>query len=114
MTRPISVCRTPGCPELVPYGLCRKHRRERDGTPERMADKRFYGASYWRDLRQSYLEAHPTCSEPGCSERSTVADHVMPRKAGGADRWENLRAYCASHHNARTAREQAREGARWA
>ena len=114
MTKPLAVCRTPGCPELVPYGHCRKHRRERDGTPERRQDKRFYGASYWRDLRASYLEAHQICSEPDCTAPSTQADHVMPRKAGGADAWHNLRAYCASHHSARTAREQPREGSRWA
>jgi 5-methylcytosine-specific restriction enzyme A len=109
--RPAFVCRTPGCPELVPYGLCRKHRREQGGMPERVADKQFYAGTYWRDLRALFLAAHPQCSE--CSEPSTVADHVVPRKAGGADRWENLRAYCHAHHSARTAREQVREGARW-
>jgi 5-methylcytosine-specific restriction protein A len=79
--------------------------------PERVADKQFYAGTYWRDLRALFLAAHPQCSE--CSEPSTVADHVVPRKAGGADRWENLRAYCHAHHSARTAREQVREGARW-
>ena len=112
--KPLKVCLTPGCPELVPYGYCRRHRREREQTPERRNEKRFYAGQYWRDLRASYLAAHPVCSEPNCSARATVADHMIPRKAGGADIWENLRSYCHGHHSARTAREQAREGARWA
>lgn len=67
----------------------------------------FYGSAAWRALRQACLARDPCCRTPGCGQRSTHADHIVPRSKGGPDALHNLRGMCTSCHNSRTARGNA-------
>lgn len=61
--KPMTPCRHPGCPALVPYGqkYCEKHKALH---PEeiRSAAGRGYD-SRWNRARKEYLKAHPLCVE---------------------------------------------------
>ena len=50
-----------------------------------------------RDRHECQLEY------PGCTGRATTADHVRPRRDGGGDELENLRASCRHCNEARGA-----------
>ncbi len=61
----------------------------------------FYRSPAWRRLRAECLRLHPTCATAGCGARSVVADHIIPRRQGGADAQHNLVGRCITCHNAR-------------
>jgi 5-methylcytosine-specific restriction endonuclease McrA len=64
----------------------------------------YYSAPSWRELRASCLARdNHTCVVEGCGQRAIVADHIVSRRAGGADALHNLRSLCRLHDN------QARE-----
>jgi hypothetical protein len=39
------------------------------------------------------------CTIPGCGRQAVVADHIVARKAGGADALHNTRSLCRLHDN---------------
>lgn len=97
-SRPCSVA---GCPHLQP---CPVHARGRGSTDERpSASARGYDRR-WRKLRLMYLRAHPLCVR--CMGAATIADHVIPRSAGGTDTWDNLQSMCWSCHNVKIGEEK--------
>lgn len=105
-------CSNRGCPlPAAPGGgLCIAHLRERrreyaKGQPS--STEAGYGVE-WRNLRESFLEDHPTCVI--CGAKSTIPDHVIPKSLGGADDETNLQALCTSCHNTKTA---TRDGGGW-
>ena len=61
-----------------------------------------YGRA-WRRLRQEVLQEQPFC---GCGALSVEVDHIVPRRQGGQDVRENVRALCKSCHSRRTASMQ--------
>lgn len=65
----------------------------------------FYHTQRWRRLAAACLRRDPICRTPGCTERASHADHVIPREEGGPDDLSNLRGLCASCHNRRSARK---------
>lgn len=70
-------------------------------VPPRVADG-FYQSPEWKVLRQRCLErARYQCelALPGCDGHAVIADHIVSRKAGGADDLANLRAVCRSCDN---------------
>jgi 5-methylcytosine-specific restriction endonuclease McrA len=56
--------------------------------------------------RARYLRAHPSCAHPGCPKAATDVDHIIARRDGGTDQWDNLRPLCHPHHSQRTAADQ--------
>ena len=61
-----------------------------------------YNTDEWKALRLATLKRdHFRCQLvlPGCERRATIADHVVPRSAGGVDALYNLRATCRACHN---------------
>jgi len=54
-------------------------------------------------LRARVLHKQPFCVQ--CGQRASEVDHVIPRRAGGSDNLENLRALCRRCHASKTARE---------
>lgn len=58
----------------------------------------YYLTKTWRRLREARLlmDAH-TCVVPGCGQRATHVDHIIARRAGGADTLANLRSLCREH-----------------
>lgn len=61
----------------------------------------FYHSQAWRRLAAECIRRQPICAIPGCGQPSRHADHVTPRRSGGADALWNLRGLCTEHHNAR-------------
>lgn len=61
-----------------------------------------------RKQRSDILKRDPVCylRFPGCTDASTVEDHVIPLSQGG-DRWSysNRRGACTSCHNIKTQQE---------
>jgi 5-methylcytosine-specific restriction endonuclease McrA len=71
--------------------------------PAKVADP-YYSTPSWRELRAKRLVMdNHTCVVEGCGQRAIVADHIVSRRAGGADSIANLRSLCRLHDN------QARE-----
>lgn len=65
-------------------------------VPPKVKDSYYY-TDEWKTLRILCLRRDKfTCQAPGCGNRATVADHIVSRKAGGADVLSNLRALCRS------------------
>lgn len=58
----------------------------------------FYLTPFWRQLRAARLELDDhLCVVPGCGQPATHVDHIISRKAGGADSLANLRSLCREH-----------------
>lgn len=108
-------CRAPGCPSVVPSGSgawCDDHKppdkpRAKDTRPS--AHKRGYGVT-WRRLRRMVLNRHPLCADPfgihkerGVVVAAVEVDHIIPLKAGGDNRMNNLRPLCRMCHARRHA-----------
>lgn len=69
-----------------------------------MSTDPFYRSKEWLRFRTWFLSHHPLCAVPGCRTKPTHVDHVVSRRAGGADfDQSNCQNLCASHHNTKTA-----------
>ena len=67
--------------------------------PPKAADP-YYLTPEWRELRRQTLEPDGgVCTVPGCGRPAMVADHIVSRKAGGADALHNTRSLCRLHDN---------------
>lgn len=72
----------------------------------------FYKSLKWRTLSKGQKKRFPYCqaTDPdGIQCLSTTelhADHIIPRKRGGADTYSNLQTLCAYHHTRKTLDEQ--------
>jgi 5-methylcytosine-specific restriction protein A len=111
-TRPAAPCAVLHCPNRQP---CPLHPRRRptgnDPTwnvnPTRgTTAKRGYGEAH-RQRRQQVLALYPRCvyEYPGCTQVSTVCDHVIALRDGGADALENLVGCCRHCHAVKSQRE---------
>lgn len=87
-------CRVMGCPNTKP---CAVHGRR--SYNQASSSARGYGYA-WNVRAKAFLRAHPTCVM--CGGPAQVADHVIPRRAGGSDDESNLQALCRSDHNRKT------------
>lgn len=58
----------------------------------------YYLSPAWKRLRAAALERDGhRCVVPGCGAPAVVVDHVVSRRAGGADALPNLRSLCRAH-----------------
>lgn len=62
-----------------------------------------------------FLQANPVCADPyqdhaGEVVTATEVDHIIPKRKGGKDRWENLQSLCKACHSKKTAIEDGRWG----
>lgn len=73
-------------------------------SSERPARDKRYGSRRWRDTAKAVLarDLYVCRIAPGCSNRATVADHVLEVYPGMPDHlffgMENLRAGCKDHN----------------
>jgi len=68
-------------------------------APSRYIVDPFYDSPEWRQLRKKVLDRDGhECQY--CGAKATQADHVIPRKKGGADAMKNLVAACAACNKA--------------
>jgi 5-methylcytosine-specific restriction protein A len=73
-------------------------RGEKDGRPS--STQRGYGGA-WARLRRMVLARDPICVL--CRQApSTVADHIIPLRRGGANSLDNLQGCCTRCHNRKT------------
>ena len=100
-------CSQRGCPALV-YDpnerYCAEHKAQRQAEYDARrgtAAERGYDAA-WQKVRAEYLAEHPICTK--CTERSIDVHHIVPKRDGGTDDWNNLEALCHSHHSGATRR----------
>ena len=106
MPRPPRLCGS-GCGRIVAHGaLCpcqreaTRARNARHDASRPPARARGYDSA-WRKARAAFLQRFPWCAHPGCSERATVVDHVVPHKGDRALFWDrtNWQPLCGHHHN---------------
>ena len=96
-------------PQGAPATTKERHRQyKRDRTDH--AAQAFYTSARWRACRKAFLAANPLCVEcraEGRATAATIADHQAEVK----DRpelalcFDNLKALCVSHHNAKGGRK---------
>lgn len=109
--KPLRICSSPGCPNLVQSGKCEKHRkqaaRQYDATRKGTYHD-WYSSARWRKLRERCLSENPLCVEcekEGHVTAGTIADHIIPHKGDYDLFWDfnNLQTLCTMHHNKKTA-----------
>jgi 5-methylcytosine-specific restriction protein A len=104
-------CDSPGC-EIVGSGrFCSQHATDRM-RPEATYDRRrgsahargYNSRGRWGKLRKLVISRDPICklNFKGCTHLSTLADHKLPKVAGGDDSMDNLQGTCASCHGIKT------------
>jgi 5-methylcytosine-specific restriction enzyme A len=101
-----------GCPALVEAGrYCVDHaasnQSPREARPS--ASGRGYDAK-WRSLRLMFLRRNPICIDPfhihaGAVVPATDVDHIIAKRNGGRDTFENFQALCHSCHSRKTNQE---------
>ena len=72
-----------------------------------------YQTSRWRRAAHAFLRLHPVCIRPGCGQRSTVVDHIVPRSTASDEvelqrlTWDrsNWQQMCKPHHDEKTRQE---------
>lgn len=75
------------------------------------AADRFYDSTMWRELRKRCLDRDGwRCTVPDCKTPCRgfggrlIADHIVPRRAGGKDELGNLKTVCNACHERITKR----------
>lgn len=112
--RALSVCPTPGCPELTSAGRC-SDCKARAQALRRGPRRSGYSTTTWQRTRRAYLREHPWCECAECMALSPLlrpvatevnhTDGLGPLGPRGHD-WSNLQAMTKAHHSRLTAREQ--------
>lgn len=107
-------CAVRSCPNLAEGNerYCIAHQKQfaaRQDDERGTASQRGYGAR-WRKLRMMVLARNPFCADPyhihgGQLVLATDVDHVVPKRLGGQDTFENLEGLCHSCHSRKTADE---------
>ena len=114
-------CNYPGCSALVNGRYCDAHRQaeQKRYDQEHPVDDTYYQSPAWRKLRGAYAKVHKLCADPygdharaGLQVVMSVVDHIVPRKFGGKDNWDNLQALCRSCHARKSIEEGSRYGVR--
>lgn len=106
-------CSNRTCNGLVRDGECNvcgtTGRRDKDRAYDSRrgtAHQRGYGAN-WRKFRKMKLAQEPLCRDCKSEGRITMGvepHHIIPKRDGGEDSFENTITLCKSHHSQRTAK----------
>jgi 5-methylcytosine-specific restriction endonuclease McrA len=85
----------------------KKHRRR---IPRVSAARRGYGHA-WRKQRMMYLSEHPICENPFGFPHHVVAatdvDHIIAKRYGGPDSFDNYQSLCHRCHSIKTRLEMS-------
>ena len=108
--RPPHPCSKPGCPTLTDQRFCVQHGRqaEQERGSARSKDGRGYGWR-WMKVRTMKLRREPMCEE--CrTEAASEVHHIVAKRDGGDDGFENLQSLCKPCHSRKTMQEQHGNG----
>ncbi|UCE05176.1 MAG: HNH endonuclease [bacterium] len=98
--KPLKQCNHVGCPELVEYGYCEKHKRLKPGSDKQVDP--FYGSIRWKRFRAYYIKRHPFCEmclEQGLPILGEIVDHIIPIREGGQKlSSDNAQSLCRKCH----------------
>jgi 5-methylcytosine-specific restriction enzyme A len=111
MPRAPKICAEPGCAKTCPLGARRCEAHKRVGKWQTYSGTSRTAAKGHVKNRAIVLRREQWCylAYPGvCTKRSTVADHVIPLSAGGADDLGNLRGCCEPCHRVKTSQDAHR------
>ena len=102
-------CARPGCLALLDPGVryCKQHTVENEHR-RKSSTARGYGYHWQAKVRPPFLAAHPlchVCETVGLVEPATEVDHIIPKKRGGTDVWDNLQGLCRPCHSRKTRSE---------
>ena len=114
-------CARPGCLALLDPGVryCKQHtveyeHRRKSSTARgyehrrKSSTARGYGYHWQAKVRPTFLAAHPlchVCETVELVEPATEVDHIIPKKRGGTDVWDNLQGLCRPCHSRKTRSE---------
>lgn len=109
-TRAPVACHRPGCNGTVTNGKCTVCGPRRSSYEDRRgsAASRGYDRE-WQRLRLMVLRREPLCrmcADLGVITPATDVDHIIPKRDGGPDTFENLQPLCHGHHSQKTATEK--------
>lgn len=104
-SRPLRICKHPGCNELTRDARCPEHAKARRGEADgrRVSPSRRGYTAAWQRLRAYKLRRSPMCEQ--CGQPGQEVDHIMPLRAGGTNAYENLQTLCKSCHSRKTVAE---------
>lgn len=99
-------CRFQRCPNKAgASGYCSDHAAAYDQR-RGSSTARGYGRE-WKAIRAAVLREEKVCRR--CrKERSTVVDHILPKRLGGTDARANLQGLCKGCHDEKTRQEDGR------
>lgn len=120
-TAPLSLCAVTGCPNLVPYGRCQKHRLEarRESDARRPSGTQRGWSKTWSAFSKDYLERHPMCECDDCAllpmwrrPAATDVDHTGGHSRTCSHAYDERHLQALSHacHARKTAREDGSFG----
>ena len=109
------ICLHPGCSELVSRGRCEKHQKNRPERRSTTMHQKLYDSGRWRRMRLVHLRQYPLCVEcekEGKLVSASQVDHITPHNGDRRLMFDsnNFQSLCASHHSAKTMRDNMRKG----
>jgi 5-methylcytosine-specific restriction enzyme A len=109
-TKALTLCRYPGCANLVQSGYCDDHKGETaSGWVRDEVVQRLYNSVKWKRIRRLQLSREPWCAAclaQGNYTEATDVDHIEPH-GGDLDKFftGKLQSLCHSCHSTKTASE---------
>lgn len=110
---PLKRCGEVNCRELIREGkYCEKHIEVQRERFDKIYDakrgssaKRGYGYR-WQKASKMFRDTFPRCATDRCGKWANEVHHVIPKRDGGGDNWDNLMSLCKECHSKLTAKGQ--------
>ena len=105
-------CAKIGCPELIAGGTkyCDKHIKDARNYDKQRGTAAERGYDYrWSLIRLRFLAEHPLCydclnEKPEQITPAKEVHHILAKRKGGKDDYDNLMSLCRRHHSIRSLR----------
>lgn len=107
--KPFRPCAYPCCGKLTKQKYCDVHtecaeKQRISLLDQKRSNSHARGYDYaWRRNRGYFLRENPVCQANACERPANEVDHIIPKRQGGTDSWDNLQALCKPCHSRKTA-----------